>query len=101
MGTAVYVLALILDRAISIYIVVIIIRAIVSWFHPNYRNPIVRFLFGVTDPVLNPVRDLLYYKMGVRLGGIDFSPLIVILALTALKELLLPMVVKWAATLAW
>jgi len=100
MSTAVYVIALILDRAISIYIVVIIIRAIVSWFRPNYFNPIVRFLFGITDPVLNPVRDLIYYKMGIRLGGIDISPLVVILALSAVKELLLPAVVRWVSAIA-
>ncbi len=99
MGTAVYVAVLILDRAISVYTAVIVIRVIVSWFKPNYRNRFVRFLFGITDPVLDPVRDLLYYKMGIRLGGIDISPLVVILAFSAVKELLLPRLAAWALTL--
>ncbi len=66
----------VLDILLSIYMWVIIIAALVSWVNPDPYNPIVRFLYGVTEPVLRPIRR----RLGI-FGGIDFSPLIVILAI--------------------
>ncbi|MBI3597156.1 MAG: YggT family protein [Nitrospirae bacterium] len=62
------------------YMWVIIIRALVSWVNPDPYNPIVQFLYKVTEPVLHPIRRLMpVYNM-----GIDLSPLIVILSRAAL-----------------
>jgi YggT family protein len=60
---------------------IIIIRALISWVSPNPYNPIVRFLYRATEPVLRPVRRI------IPLGGmgIDFSPVIVILGIYFLK----------------
>ena len=55
------------------YMWIIIIRALLSWVNPDPWNPIVRFLYQVTEPVLRPIRRRLPYT------AIDFSPLIVIL----------------------
>jgi YggT family protein len=61
---------------------VIIIRALLSWVNPDPYNPIVQFLTRVTEPVLRPIRKLLPpWKM----GGLDLSPLIVILAIYFLE----------------
>ena len=49
-----------------------------SWVNPDPNNPIVRFLRAVTDPVLYRVRRALPF---VYAGGIDFSPLVVMLAI--------------------
>jgi len=95
MDTARAVLLLIADKALGLYIVVIIIRALVSWFNPRPRHPIIRFLYAVTDPVLVPVRDLVHYRLRLNLGGLDLSPLLVILALYAVRGVLLP----WLARL--
>jgi YggT family protein len=84
------VILFILERAISVYMVVIVIRAIASWFRPNPRNPVFRFLYAITDPVLNPVRDFIYYRLRLNLGGIDISPLVVLAALWALRDLVIP-----------
>lgn len=56
----------------------ILARVLMSWF-PNIDrdNPIVRFLYQVTEPVLKPIRDLL-----PNTSGIDFSPLIVLLLIS-------------------
>ncbi len=99
MGTVILALALVLDRAIGIYMLVIVIRAIISWFRPSARNAAIRFLYGVTDPVLNPVRDLIHYRLRLNLGGIDFSPLVVIAALYAVRALVVPWLVGLARTL--
>ena len=61
----------------------IIIRAVISWVNPDPYNPIVQFLYRSTEPVLQPVRR------AVPIGwGIDFSPLVVILAIMFLDQFL-------------
>jgi YggT family protein len=92
MGQALLLILLILDRAVGIYMLVIVVRAIMSWFRPNPRNPIVRFLYAVTDPVINPV-DLIHYRLRLNLGGIDISPLVVIAALWAVRAVVIPWLV--------
>lgn len=59
-------------------------RIILSWF-PNVdrRNPIIQFLFDVTEPVLRPVRDFLPPN-----GAFDFSPLVVFLVIQVLMTAL-------------
>jgi YggT family protein len=68
--------ATIADYLLGIYIWVIIIAALISWVNPDPYNPIVRFLYSVTDPVLRPIRR---YTMSIT-GSlpIDISPIIVI-----------------------
>jgi len=94
MGLFLYALSIILDRAIEIYILVIVVRSIMSWFNPDYRHPVVRFFYAVTDPVLAPVRELIHYKLGIRLGSLDISPIVVILALAGLKALVIPWIAR-------
>jgi len=69
-------LARILELAINAYIWIIIARALLSWVSPDPYNPIVRFLYRITDPVLRQVR----YRLP-SLGGLDLSPMVVILIL--------------------
>lgn len=93
MSNAILIALSILDRAVGGYMLVIVVRAIMSWFRPNPRNPIVRFVYAVTDPVLYPVRDFIYYRLRLNLGGIDISPLVVIAALWAVRVLVIPWLV--------
>ncbi len=74
--------AKILDIALGIYMWVIIIRALLSWVNPDPHNPIVQFLYSITEPVMNKVRQLVPMS-GI---GIDFSPIIVILGIIFLQE---------------
>jgi YggT family protein len=70
-------LASILDVAINILWWLIIIRALISWVNPDPYNPIVRFLYTVTEPFLAPFRRIIpSWRM-----GIDISPILAILAL--------------------
>ena len=66
----------VLNLVIQLYILIIIIRAVISWVSPDPYNPIVRFLYRVTEPVLRPLRHRL-----PDLGGLDISPMVVILVL--------------------
>ncbi len=66
----------VINIAVTLYIWLIIIRALISWVNPDPYNPIVIFLKRSTDPVLAPLRRKI-----PPLGGIDFSPLIAIFIL--------------------
>jgi YggT family protein len=74
----------IIGYVLSLYMYVVIGRAVISWVNPDPYNPIVRFLYQATEPVLSRVRRFL-----PNLGGIDLSPLIVILAILFIKSFLI------------
>jgi YggT family protein len=73
--------ATILDIGLSIYMWIIIGRAVVSWVNADPYNPIVRFLHNVTEPVLSAIRR----RVPVFYSGIDFSPILVILAIVFMR----------------
>ena len=73
--------AYVLEFVLSIYMYIIIARAIISWVNADPYNPIVRFLYQVTEPVLSRVRRLL-----PNMGGLDLSPLIVLLVIFFLQK---------------
>ena len=79
------------DTIINIYIWLLIASAVLSWLIAfnvvNTRNPIVQsvgdFLYRVTEPLLRPIRNML-----PNLGGIDVSPVILIIGLLFLRQLI-------------
>ena len=76
--------ATILKLVLDAYFWILIARAILSWVNPDPHNPIVRFLYRVTEPVLRPIRRRLpTYQM-----GLDLSPLVVMLAIYFLEAFL-------------
>ena len=79
-------LAWVLNAALTLYMWVIIVRAVLSWVNPDPYNPIVQFLHSLTEPVLYRVRKALPMP-GL---GLDLSPIIVIFAIYFLKISLVP-----------
>jgi YggT family protein len=71
---------------LGLYSWVIIAAALMTWVSPDPRNPIVMFLRRVTEPVLEPVRRLL---PPWRTGGLDLSPLIVLIAIQFVERVVL------------
>lgn len=69
--------AAILSMVLTVYMWIIIIRALISWVNADPYNPIVRFLYSATEPVLYRVRRRLPFFP----GGIDISPVIVFVAI--------------------
>ena len=63
----------------------VIIAAVISWVNPDPRNPIVQFLYRTTEPMLRPFRKILPPR---RTGGIDFSPLLLLMLILVLKVFL-------------
>jgi YggT family protein len=62
--------------------VTVVVAALISWVSPDPRNPIVQILYRMTEPILRPFRRILPPQ---RTGGIDFSPIFVILIIEFLK----------------
>jgi YggT family protein len=88
-------MAKIIDIGLTLYMWVIIARAVISWVNPDPYNPIVRFLMAVTEPILYQIRK----RLPISLGGIDFSPILVILAIIFIQSFLVRSLAEMAARL--
>ncbi|MCP4681912.1 MAG: YggT family protein [Desulfobacterales bacterium] len=86
--------ATVLNAVLNLYMWIIIGRAVISWVSPDPYNPIVRFLTSVTEPVLYPIRRRL-----PAFGGIDFSPVLVILAIIFIQAFLVQSLADYAHNL--
>jgi YggT family protein len=78
MDLLVQAIAQILDMALTAYMWVVIISAVLSWVNPDPYNPIVRFLRNLTEPVFWKVRKLVPFAV---VGGLDLTPVLVIFAI--------------------
>lgn len=74
--------AQILDVLLRLYFWVLLIASLLSFVNPDPRNPIVRFLYSVTEPVLFQVRRRFPFVVA---GSFDFSPLLVMLGILFLQ----------------
>ena len=84
-GNLILALANLLHLVLQAYFWIIIARAVLSWVNPDPNNPIVRFLYRVTEPVLRPIR----HRLPTFSIGIDLSPMVVILAIFFLDSFLI------------
>jgi YggT family protein len=84
MGNFLAALARIIDIALTVYMWLVIARALLSWVNPDPYNPIVRFLYTTTEPVLQVLRR----RLPLFFGGVDFSPLLVVLVIVFLQRFL-------------
>jgi YggT family protein len=75
-------IAQLIDIVLNIYMWLIIGRAILSWVNPDPYNPIVRFLYNVTEPVLGFLRR----RFPLVYGGLDLAPLVVLLIIVFLQR---------------
>jgi len=74
----------ILELVLWGYFWIIIARAVISWVNPDPFNPIVRFLYRATEPVLRPIR----HRLPTMAMGLDLSPMVVLLAIYILEGFL-------------
>jgi YggT family protein len=88
-------LGTVVDYALLFFMWIVIARAILSWVSPDPYNPIVRFVHNVTEPVLYPIRR----RLPLGFSGIDFSPVIVLLAIVFLRAFLVTSLMRMAANL--
>jgi len=81
LGNFIRAFAEILDIGLTVFMWIVIAQAILSWVNPDPFNPIVRFINQVTQPVLYQIRK----RIPTAIGGIDFSPIIVLLGIVFLR----------------
>ncbi len=74
-----------LNSLIHLYQIAIIVAVIMSWIQANPYNPIVRFFYRITEPLLDAVRQAFPFLM---VGGLDLSPLVVLLLLQFTRNVL-------------
>jgi YggT family protein len=91
----IFALAKIIDIVLTIYMWIIIFRAVISWVNADPYNKIVIFLYRATEPVLRPVRRII----PLHNVGIDLSPIIVILMIIFLQYFLVEIIIQLARNL--
>jgi YggT family protein len=86
--------AKVMDIVLLLFMWILIARAILSWVNPDPYNPIVRFIHNVTEPIMYPIRS----KLPINFGGIDFSPIIIILGIIFLRTFVVNSLFRMAAS---
>jgi len=94
-GYFVMALAKILNLVLLCFMWIVIARAVLSWVNPDPFNPIVRFIHNITEPVLYRIRTFL----PASFGGIDFSPIIVILVVIFLQTFFINILFRFSSSL--
>jgi YggT family protein len=82
---------------LTLYVYILIAAAVLSWLiafnvvntHNNIVAVIGTFLYRITDPVLRPIRNVM-----PDLGGIDISPVIVILIIVFIQNVIIPNIAR-------
>lgn len=82
----------IINLIFNFFIIMIFARVILSWvrvspYHPTW-GPIINFIYQITEPIMQPVRNIL-----PPMGGLDFSPIVVLLGLDFLRRIVLSLLI--------
>jgi YggT family protein len=67
---------------IDLYSLVVLVAVVISWIHLESRHPLVRLVYRLTEPVVAPIRKAL-----PPVAGLDFSPMVLLIALRLLRIL--------------
>mgnify|MGYP001545400680 CR=1 FL=1 len=94
-GYFIMAVANVLHDVLFLYMWIILARAVLSWVSPDPYNPIVRFIHNITEPVLHQIRK----RLPLNFGGIDFSPILVLLAVIFLQRFVVQSLYELALTL--
>ena len=89
-------IALVLGSLLSRYFWIVIIAAVLTWVRPDPYNPIVRTLRALTEPVFYRVRKWLPFTYS---SGMDFSPVVVLLAIELFNRIVITSLAQYAMTL--
>ncbi len=95
LGNFIAAVAHVIDILLTIYMWIVIISAALSWVNPDPYNPIVRLLRQLTEPVMAPIRR----RIPLQGAGMDFSPILVLLAIIFLQSFLVSSMIQLAGHL--
>lgn len=88
-----YFIVNLVNNLFEVYLWIMIARIILSWVRPNPSHPLLRsliiFVYQMTEPVMRPFRQIL-----PAMGGLDFSPILVFVALHLARRVVLTLLVQ-------
>lgn len=84
-GAALLAIPELITLFINVFLFAILIQVIISWINPGSYNPAIGLIHSLTEPLLAPVR-----RRMPNMGGLDLSPMVVMLGLVLLEMLLIP-----------
>ena len=85
LGAALLAIPELITLFINVFLFAILIQVILSWVNPGGYNPAIALIHSLTEPLLAPVR-----RRMPDMGGLDLSPMVVMLGLVVLEMLLIP-----------
>jgi len=94
LGNFIVAIAQIIGVILTILTWIIIIRALISWVNPDPYNPIVQFLYRVTEPILMPIRRIL-----PAMGGFDLSPIVALVGIMFIRSFVVQTLIEFAMRL--
>jgi len=74
---------MILKQIIDLYSLIVFVAVVMSWMQLPPSNPVAQLVHALTEPVLGPLRRAL-----PSMGGLDFSPMVLLIGLQMLSGLL-------------
>lgn len=81
---AIYQIIQIINMAFTVLVWLIIARCILSFVRHNPYQPLIKFVYDITEPIMAPFRRLI-----PAAGGLDFSPIIAILAVSLIQKIVI------------
>lgn len=96
LGNMIGALAVIVDVGLRFYWMCLLAAVVISWVAPRSRHPAITFVRGITEPLLYRIRKALPFTYQ---SGLDFSPIIAILAIEFLRRFLVSTLLQAAGRL--
>jgi YggT family protein len=96
LGNFIRALAEVINIGLTLFMWIVIAHAVLSWVRPDPYNPIVRFINQVTEPLLYQIRR----RIPTVFGGMDFSPIIVLMGVVFLKIFIVDSLLRLAVLLS-
>jgi len=96
LGNFIRALAEVVNIGLTLFMWIVIAHAVLSWVRPDPYNPIVRFINQVTEPLLYQIRR----RIPTVFGGMDFSPIIVLMGVVFLKIFIVDSLLRLAMLLS-
>ena len=90
-------IGLVLGTVLDLYFFVVLIACVLSFIKPDPYNPIVRTLNALTEPVFRKIRQYLPFTY---FNGLDFSPVVVLLAIKLIETIVVNTLLQYAATMS-
>ncbi len=77
LGYFIKAVAVVIEMVLSMYMIILVVRAFMSWMNPDPYNQLVRAVYSITEPLLSHIRK----RVPIVFGGLDFSIVVTLIAI--------------------